>query len=270
MRRSRIFCAFIILLCLVIHAFPCFSADTSYKTYGKNLYRSLSKRLGKTRADYPNLTDEEFANFREIHTTGIAKGKLYRSSSPISTWGNRNTIADRLSELAGIKTIINLTDTNHGMTAHKGYSGSYYSRQNVIGLNVSTKFWGKEYQRGLAKGIRFMAANTPPYLIHCSLGKDRAGFTCAIVECLMGASWQEVERDYMTSFYNYFGIVQGTREYDFVVKNEIQGFLARTFGVKAEDMARINLSDYAERYLRGIGVSSQDIEALREKLSPPE
>ena len=33
--------------------------------------------------DYPELTDAEFANFREITTTGIAPKTLYRSSNPV-------------------------------------------------------------------------------------------------------------------------------------------------------------------------------------------
>ena len=36
------------------------------------------------REDYPELTDEQFANFRNIATTGMGAGILYRSSSPIN------------------------------------------------------------------------------------------------------------------------------------------------------------------------------------------
>ena len=36
------------------------------------------------RADYATLTDEAFANFRVIATTGMGAGKLYRSSSPVN------------------------------------------------------------------------------------------------------------------------------------------------------------------------------------------
>lgn len=150
------------------------------------------------------------------------------------------------------------------MREHKGYSGSYYSTRKVIGLSLSTKYKSAAFRQGLARGIRFMAGNEPPYLIHCSLGKDRAGFVCALVECLMGATWPEVERDYMASFRNYFGILSGTREYDFVVKSEIRRFLCEAFDV--DSLEGISLSDGAERYFRGIGVSADDIETLRRKL----
>ena len=241
-------------------SFSCYAEEFS----GKKFYRSLSKRLGRNRSDYPTLTDEEFANFRMIQTSGIAEGKLFRSSSPISTWGNRNIIADSAIKNAGVKTIINLTDSDVGMKKHEGYEGSYYSTQKVIGLNLSMKYKSKDFRKSLAHGIHFMAVNEPPYLIHCSLGKDRAGFVCAVIESLAGASWPEIERDYMRSFYNYFGILPGSKEYDFVVRNEILRFLSENFG--AENLLAVNLSDYAEKYLRGIGVSQADIDTLRRKL----
>ena len=259
MRRSRIFLLLSIIIVIALSS-PCYSAES----FGKTFYRSLSARLGRNRTDYPNLSDSQFANFRMVTTSGIAHGKLYRSSSPISTWGNRNVIADKESEKAGVKTFINLADSDKGMAQHKGYNGSYYSTRNIIGLNLGMKYKSPDFRKSLARGIRFMAANEPPYLIHCSLGKDRAGFVCAVVECLAGASWPEVVRDYMTSFYNYFGILPGTKEYDFVVKNEITRFIAENFGINNPENA--NLYEAAERYIRGLGVSQADIDTLRQKL----
>ncbi len=261
LRRSRIFLLLSAVIIIIISmSAPCYSADSFRKTF----YKSLSARLGKHRADYPNLSDSDFANFRMVKTSGIAPGKLFRSSSPISTWGERNAIADRLSREAGVSTFINLADSDSGMTKHKGWAGSYYSTRKIIGLKLGMKFKSRDFRRSLARGIHFMAGNEPPYLIHCSLGKDRAGFVCAVVESLAGASWEEVERDYMISFRNYFGILPGTKEYDFVVRNEIYRILSENFG--AANLMAVNLSVYAEKYLRGIGVSQQDIDTLREKL----
>ena len=251
------------LVTVIISAFL-FSVCNAESFSGKKFYRSLSKRLERLRTDYPNLTDAEFANFRMIRTSGISEGKLFRSSSPVSTWSERNAIADKLSQEAGIKTFINLADSDEGMTKHEGYNGSYYSRQNIICLNLGMKYKSKDFRNRLAKGFHFMAANEPPYLIHCSLGKDRAGFVCAIVESLAGASWPEIERDYMLSFRNYFGILPGSKEYDFVLNNEIYRFLSDDFG--AANLSAVNLAEYAEKYLHKIGVSQKDIDALREKL----
>ncbi len=77
----------------------------------QNFYRELAKRRSNNRVDYPSLSDLEFANFRAVNTTGMGKGKLYRSSSPVNPWGNRNLIADNAARTAGIKTFVNIADT---------------------------------------------------------------------------------------------------------------------------------------------------------------
>lgn len=249
-------------LCVVI----IFAACAEASSYGREFYRSLSRRLGKNRTDYPSLSDEEFANFRMVKTHGIGEGKLYRSSSPVSSWGNRNIIADLAAKRAGVKTFINLADNYSSVRKHSGFEGSYYSTQKVIALGLGMKYQSRSFRESLARGIVQMSESESPFLVHCSLGKDRAGFVCALIECLMGADIQEVVSDYLVSFYNYFGIVKGSREYDFVADNEIRSFLAKAFGVKSEELSGINLADGAERYFRSIGVPLSNIEALRGKL----
>ena len=241
------------------------------EAWGNNIYRELGKRLGRSRQDYPQLSDQDFANFREVRTTGIKPGILYRSSSPIKTWGSRNYIADNLSRQAGIKTFINLADNVKDMKACKGYPGSYYSTQKVICLNLSTKFQSKAFCDNLARGIKLMSAPEieGPFLIHCDLGKDRAGFVTALIECLTGASLDEVVGDYMLSFWNYFGIMPGTEDYEFIADCEIRKFLAQAFGVKPHELGSIKLADGSERFFRSIGVTVNEIENLREKISLP-
>ena len=229
----------------------------------KNFYRNLSRRLSYNRQDYSYLSDKEFANFREVRTTGTAPNRLYRSVSPIQA-KNRHTIADNAARLAGVHTFINLKDNDKDMKKHTGFKNSYYSTQKVICLNMNLKFMSKQFQQKFAQAVRFMAANDPPYLIHCYWGKDRTGLICAVIECLMGASADEVVKDYMISFYNIFAVEPYTRSYDFLVDNEIKIFLASMLGVKS--IYGINLADAAERYLLKIGVSVREIETLREKL----
>lgn len=257
MKRTRIILGFIL-----VFAFMASIAEGAMTK--KEFYRNLSKRMSKDRADYAYLSDKEFANFREINTTGIAKGKLYRSSSPVKAWGNRNIIADNAARKAGIKTFINLSDSDNSMKKLTGFNETYYSTQKYIGLKMNTKFMSKEFQNGVARGIKFMAMNEPPYLIHCDLGKDRAGLFSAVIECLMGADSNEVVDDFLVSFYNYFGIESHSRDYDYIADNEIRPFLAAMFGVK--DIAKVNLKDAAERYALKIGVSAEEIKTLRQKL----
>ena len=265
---KRIYTIFIlvIILSLCINVTASYSA-TKNRTQAQKFYRRISKNRSNNRNDYPSLSDAEFANFREVNTTGIARGKLYRSSSPINDWGNRNLIADKLSEAYGIKTFINLIDTTERMKGYKGFSSTYYSKQTAIALNMNLKFRSKDFQSKVAQGVKFIARNEPPFLIHCNLGKDRTGLFCAIIEAFMGATPGEISEDYAKSFYNYFGVKTYTSDYNFVVNNEIRPFLAAILGVK--DIDNVNLSDAAERYLLRIGVSAVEIESVRANLGQP-
>ena len=73
--------------------------------------------------DYANLSDEAFASFRVINTTGMGKGVLYRSSSPINPLLGRNTYADKAAENASILTFVNLADPSNI------YEGTEYNLQ---------------------------------------------------------------------------------------------------------------------------------------------
>jgi hypothetical protein len=46
-------------------------------------YNARNLTRTDAREDYPNLTDEEFANFRAVSVKGIKDNILYRSSTPI-------------------------------------------------------------------------------------------------------------------------------------------------------------------------------------------
>ena len=72
-------------------------------------------QLGRTRsnnhADYANLSDDEYANFRAVETSGMGKGTLFRSSSPVNPELNRNNEADEALLRSLIKTVMNMADT---------------------------------------------------------------------------------------------------------------------------------------------------------------
>ena len=228
------------------------------------LARQLPARTN-VREDYADLSDEEFANFRNIATTGMGKDVLYRSSSPVNPEIGRNTYADAAAEAAGVKTFVNLADSEAGAAAYEGFADTYYSTQNVIYLNLAANFQAEDFKAGLAQGLRFMAANEGPYLFHCNEGKDRAGFTAAILECFMGASYDEVIADYMVTYYNYYGIEPGTEKYTAVANSNIVKSLVAAFGV--EDLAAADLQKEAVEYLTEIGLTAEEQTALAENLS---
>lgn len=217
------------------------------------------------RASYPDLTDEQFANFRAVATTGMGEGKLYRSSSPVNPEINRNKEADAAAAAAGVKTFINLADNEETMKAYEGFADSYSAGQNVICLNLGVDFAADDFKAGLAEGLRFIAANEPPFLVYCNEGKDRAGFVCAVLEALMGATPEEIIADYMATYYNYYGVQPGTEQYDVIAASNIQKSLASAFHM-ADFFEGPDLMARAVHYMVEIGLSSEEYGAVFTKL----
>ena len=224
----------------------------------------LIRQLTRTndRADYAHLSDEEFANFRAINTTGMGFGVLYRSSSPINPDLGRNTYADKAAENAGIMTIVNLADLSN---TYESAESSYYSTAQVTYVNLGMDFLGAATLSGIAEGMRFIINNNGPYLIHCNEGKDRAGFVSALLECLMGATIDEVIEDYMVTYYNYYGVEKGTEKYNAVVNSNIVKSLGECF--KVNDIYSADLVAEAEAYLiEEAGLTADEVAALKGKL----
>lgn len=216
------------------------------------------------RADYPHLNDEAFANFREVDTTGMGKGKLYRSSSPINPGIGRNTYADQAARDAGILTIVNLADASN---VYDTPEGAYYNTCEVVYLNLGMDFLSEQATASLARGMRFIIEGDAPYLIHCNEGKDRAGFVSALLECLMGATLDEVVDDYMETYVNYYGVEKGSEKYEAIVRNNLIGSLNMNFKVK--DVYKADLAAEAEAYLtEDLGMSAAEVAALKAKLGP--
>ena len=213
------------------------------------------------RSDYPNLTDEQFANFRMIKTTGIPEGTLYRTCSPVDPAHNRNTFADAAIRNAGVRTIMNLADTKEEIESFDGYDDSYYATTDFIGLKMGMSPKTEEFRAKLAEGLRFFAAHEGPYAFHCLEGKDRTGVVAELLECFMGASIEEVKNDYMVTFYNYYGVEPGTETYDKLVSNNVMRILGEILGTK--DLENADLSSLAEDYFRSIGLTDDEINALR-------
>lgn len=216
------------------------------------------------------MTEAQFANFRMIETTGMGKGVLYRSSSPIGDSIGRKAYADRCAEAVGIRTFINLADTEAEALAYGGYADTYYSKQNVTFLGLPAALATNTFRVGLASGFRAIIAGEAPYLVHCAEGKDRAGFVSAVLELLMGASLSEVCDDYLMTYENYNapladGGEQLTDELRDTIREVLIDNLSYGFGI--ESIETIQPRQAVEDYLCLIGMTEDEIVALKAALS---
>lgn len=239
------------------------SMDTKGGYYGEYLLHQLSYTTD--RSDYPNLSDAQFANFREVTTSGIGRGRLYRSASPINPKYNRNIYADAAIRQAHVTTIMNLADDPETVTSYPDINTTYYSHQNYIALNMGVDFEADDFKQKLANGLKFFISDPGVYLVHCTEGKDRAGFVVAVLECLMGAAYDEVTADYMTTFYNYYGITTDDERYNSILTGNLEKTLKNVFGV--ENLRSADLSAEAAEYLKSIGLTNEEIDTLKKDLS---
>lgn len=219
------------------------------------------------RSDYKDLSAAKYANFREVRTTGIKDNTLYRTSSPINPAHNRNAQADRCLKKAKVTVVMNLADDENTAKGYEGYYRTYYSSAKHIFLNMDSDFGSEDFEKKLVKGMKFFARNPGVYAIHCTEGKDRAGFVAAILECLTGASYEEVTEDYMKSFDNYYGIDKKDERYELILKENLVKSLRKAFGT--EDLEGADLEEEAAEYLRILGMKQKDIDALKDNLQVP-
>ena len=243
---------------------------------GKGEYRDewLIHQLSRTdnREDYSS--DAVFANFREIKGGKIGEGALFRSSSPINNEIGRAKYADALVKENGIRTVMNLADSEESILSYmekedfaSPYYASLFENGDVIALNMGVSFKTREFQASLSEGLTFLASKEGPYLVHCTEGKDRAGFTSALLSALMGLTYQEIVEDYMTTYENYYHIEKGSEQYEAVKKSNIDSMLSFIASVESDKLSQVDLSLKAEEFLLAIGMEEDTVRKLKENLA---
>ena len=202
----------------------------------------------------------------------LAAGTLYRSASPVNNGHNRAPYANELAELVGINTVMNEADTDEEIREFfekDDFSSDYYRKLyedgKVIALALPISFDTEEFSNGIISGLTFLSEQDPPYLVHCTEGKDRTGFAIMVLEALMGASVDEIIEDYMTTYENYYGIEPGTEKYDMIVEKNIMQMLPIITG--SDNLEDGGLPAAAESYLINNGMTQEAVTSLKRKLS---
>ena len=255
---------------------PAFAAETDMpKTYaadsaGSGYLNLYNLRRTAERADYPGLSDAEFANFRMVTAGTIGEGILYRSSSPVDPTLGRNEYADREAEKAGIRTVLNLAENRTVAESYPGYAETYYAGCDIYFADMTTAYASDLFRRSMTGTLRYLCEHEGPYLIHCMEGKLRTGVTCALLECLMGAGLNAVQDDFAVTYQNYYHVADGIKqplpaELEPEVRSLIVDYLSLLFH-EAPD-AGGDLAGQAEAYIRELGFTDSEIAQIRRNLS---
>ncbi len=248
------------------------TVEITRNTVGKYLatYEALGKSYSTDRSSYES--DEAFANFRAISVSAMKENFVYRGASPVNNEKNRASVVDSLLEQNGIHCIIDLADSDEEMQEFfdsedfdSEYTKSLYEQGLDIALSMSSNYTSDSYKANVAEGMRHFLKYGGPVYIHCLEGKDRTGFVCVLLEALVGASYEEMCVDYMTTYENYYNISKEKTpdRYNAVVSLYFDSFMEYLYGT--DDLTTLKAADYTEAakgYLTDCGMTEEEIDQL--------
>ena len=235
-------------------------------------FKALNLKYSENREDF--ASDEVFANFRNVKVGNIKEGILYRGASPIDNRHGRAKYADKLIEKVGIKFDVDMTDDDKKIKKHfskkdfaSNYFKSLYESEKTICLHMNTNYREQKYHDGIVKAMVAMSQNEGPYYVHCVEGKNRTGFLILVIEGLAGASYDDMLKDHMITFENYFGITEETdkEKYDIIKARYIDSMLRYIADsdpwtgngtIELKDLDWVNIMG---RYLIKNGMSEEDL-----------
>jgi len=249
----------------------------------KGKYLPTQEALGQSysfdRADYE--TDEEFCNFRALTGGTLKENLLYRGASPVDNSRGRAAYTDALLEENGVRFVVDLADSEADMAGYMAeddfasdYTAGLYAESAMVLLDMSSDYQSEAYRKSVAAGLRQVLAmrgpNSPdtlksPVYIHCMEGKDRTGFVCALLEALAGATYDEMLRDYMLTYQNYFKINAETAPEKYAAVAELYFSAFQSFLHGTEDTDILQNADFTEDakvYLRSGGMTDEEITQL--------
>lgn len=223
----------------------------------------------KVRSD--GQSDEEYRNAREIKAGQIKDGRLYRGPSPFDQDYGRVELMDRYIQDNNISCVLDLSDTQERLEGFEDlpeHTASLVSADHVIACAIGVDYLNAEAMDTIGCGLAEMAESDGPYLIHCSLGRDRTGVVCAVIEALCEATYEEIIEDYMASYDMLHGIDMdpGSLQYK-LFKQRIDEQLEAILGIGIDQLPTSNLQKPAAGYLVRCGMTGEQVEMLIDRLT---
>ncbi len=180
----------------------------------------------KDREDYPS--DEAYSNFRSLEQGDIKENMFYRSASSVVPFGTRHICCDRLLEEADVENLLILNLTAEQVEGYRTDDCPYTYGQYDIGklTCMRTNPYLITDSLGVKTVMAFISSTEGSIGISCTLGKDRTGMFCALIEALAGATYEEIRTDYMRTITNLYGVTENSIEYETVARMTIDVFFS--------------------------------------------
>lgn len=218
-------------------------------------------------------TDEEFLNARVVTVGDIRPGRLYRGSSPFNQKFGRVGLMGSYLVAHDIRAILDLADTPEQLAASKGlpeHTAAMIAQGRVVACHIGVDYMEQEAMRSIGEGLARLTELEFPWLIQCSLGRDRTGVICAVLEALCGATYDEIVEDYMISYDQLHSIDMNPESLQYrLFKLRVDELTAEVFGTKIVALPDIDLCSAARGYLTRCGMTQAQIDKLESLLTVP-
>lgn len=239
-----------------------------------DVQQAMSKKYHNERDEYPDYTDEAYANARAVGAGNIAANRLYRSSSPFCNDINRAFYVSEFLEREQVRTVLDLADTEANMLSYDmpPYSRTLWEGGNVILCPLKADPTADDYNNRLIAALKELPSRPAPYVVHCMEGKDRTGYVCALLEGLCGATYEEIVADYLVTYNNYY-FINPKKDPDLcnaLVSLRLHTCLMYYAGVDDETLLPgINYAERFSNYLLSHGMTQQQLDDLVNVLTAP-
>ena len=205
--------------------------------YSDGMYLSATDKFSVSDSAPRNLYIEGVTNVRDVGGWNIG-GKI-TNQGVIYRMGNLNEMTaegkERFIKDLGIKTELDLRIGGEVVEV-------FYKDENIKYYNIpmSAEYCLQYNSKEIVKAFEILGDESNyPIAIHCSIGTDRTGMMAFVINGLLGASYDQLNYEYM--FSNLGNIGRGRNTWDlFLYRNNINKFAERTYnyllkiGVKAE------------------------------------
>ena len=191
----------------------------------------------------------------------VKQGKFYRGAKIDDiTEDGKAVMLDQL----GIKMDMDLRESGEeeaGTTSPLGDSVTYLNVSGPYYWDDSHGINAAAFQANLVKEIQaFANEENYPIYVHCSIGRDRTGTICFLINALLGASEEDLYMDYEFS----------TLSRDRTGTSTATRLTGEVFGAMYEKVKAYapngTMAEATEAFMLSIGVSQEDINSIREIL----